>query len=72
MSNYIGGKFFQSIYGGNVQMDIALHVHNAYNIVLQNTASTTEGSLAFGVNDYSPLPRVVTGEAITGNKVKEN
>ena len=50
----------------------ALLVKNANNFVLQNTASKTEGSLAFDVDDCGPLSRVVTGEAITGYIIKEN
>jgi len=49
MSNYSGGNFLQSLDGGNVPMDIALHVQNANNVKLINTNTKLEGSLTFDV-----------------------
>lgn len=51
MSNYSGGNFAQSIDGGNVPMDIALHIQNANNINLINTDTRIEGTVVFDVVD---------------------
>lgn len=51
MSNYSGGNFAQNIDGGNVPMDIALHVKNANNINLINTDTKLEGNIIFDIAD---------------------
>ena len=50
-SMYSGGNFVQHIDGGNVAMDIALHVQNANNIQLINTNTKIEGTVVFDVVD---------------------
>lgn len=50
-SMYSGGNFAQNIDGGNVPMDIALHVQNANNINLINSNTKIEGTVVFDVAD---------------------
>ena len=51
MTNYSTADVAQNIDGGNVPMDIALHIKNANNVVLINTATKIEGSLSFDVDN---------------------
>jgi hypothetical protein len=48
---YSGGDFVQQLDGGNVPMDISLHVQNANNIQLINSATKIEGEIVFDVED---------------------
>ncbi len=51
LSNFSGGDALQSIDGGDVPMDIALHVQNANNLVLINSNTRIEGTVSMDVDN---------------------
>ncbi len=51
LSAFSGGDALQSIDGGDVSMDIALHVQNANNIVLINSNTKIEGTVSMDIDN---------------------